>query len=124
VVGVVMAIAGGFVITASSGTQIDKNRKTYREYTSYYFIKRGKRKPYEAAEKLFINSSKTSSRMYAAHSTQSSVFVNQEYDGYLKLNDGTKLYLLSKKNKEKLATELNRIANFLNVPVLDNTSTR
>jgi hypothetical protein len=120
--GSVLVVAAGFILTAASGTEIDTVRKRYREYTSFYFIiKGGKWKVFDGAEKLFINSSKKSVRTYTAHTNHSSVFTAQEFNGYLKLIDGTKIHLLTSRKKEKLAASLNQAASFLHIPLQDNT---
>src|SRR5690349_955603 len=75
VMGSVLIVAGGFILTASSGTEIDTSKNVYREYMSFYFIlKNGKWRKFIGAEKLFINSSKTSTQMHTAHTNHSSVF--------------------------------------------------
>lgn len=76
---------------------------------------------FNGAEKLFINSSKKSTQLYTAHTNHSSVFTDQEFNGYLKLNDGTKIHLLTSRKKEKLAASLNKAASFLHIPLQDNT---
>lgn len=121
-IGFVLITAAGFILTAGSGTEIDKEKNLYREYSSFYFsIKSGKWKKFNGTEKLFINSAKNSAQMYTAHTSHSSVFTNQEFNGYLKLIDGTKIHLLKSRKKEKLVAIMNNAASFLNVPLQDNT---
>lgn len=121
-IGLILLVAAGFILSAASGTEIDKLGNRYREYTSFYFLIRGgKWKAFNGAEKIFINSSQNSSQMYTAHTSHSSTFVNQEFNGYLKLNDGTKILLISSRKKEKLTTMLNQAASFLKIPLQDNT---
>jgi hypothetical protein len=76
---------------------------------------------YLGAEKIFINSAKTTTRAYTAHTNHSAIFTGDEYNGYLKLIDGTKIHLLNSTKKEKLTTTLGKVASFLNVPLQDNT---
>jgi hypothetical protein len=122
VMGSVLIVAAGFILTAASGTEIEPSKNRYREYTSFYFIlKSGKWKKYYGAEKIFINSSKKSSQMHTAHTNHSAVFTDQEFNGYLKLNEGTKIHLLTSRKKEKLAASLNKAASFLHIPLQDNT---
>jgi hypothetical protein len=121
-IGFVLITAAGFILTAGSGTEIDKGKNMYREYSSFYFsIKSGKWKKFNGAEKLFINSSKKNTQMHTAHTNHSSVFTDLEFNGYLKLNDGTKIHLLTSRKKEKLAATLRSAASFLQVPLQDNT---
>lgn len=117
----VLILAGGFILTGSSGVEIDKVQKTYREYTSFFLIRRGKKKKYQDVEKLFINSSKTTTQMSSAKANHTTTFINQEFNGYLKFSDGQKLFLLSTRKKEKLETVLSSVSNFLQVPIQDTT---
>lgn len=122
VIGLVLMLASGFILSAASGTDIDKKENKYREYTSFCFlIKSGKWNTFSGAEKIFINSAKKNTRVYTAHTNQSAVFVKDEFNGYLKLNDGTKIFLLSSRKKEKLTATLNKAASFLQIPIQDNT---
>lgn len=125
VMGSVLIVAAGFILTAASGTEIDTSKNKYREYTAFYFIlKSGKWKMYNGAEKVFINSSKKSTKMHTAHTNHSSVFTDLEFNGYLKLDDGTKIHLLTSRKKEKLTAELNRAASLLECPLQDNTNSK
>lgn len=122
VLSLTLLMAGSFILSAHEGTDIDGPQKRYREYTAYYFfIKSGKWISFDMPEKLFINSTRKSSKMYTASTLNSSTFVKTAYNGYLKFTDGTKLHLLTSTKKEKLATELQNVASLLNIPVQDNT---
>ena len=121
-VGSILLIASGFILTAASGTEIDKSKNRYREYSSFYFIiKSGKWKSFNGAEKIFINKAKSSTQMHTARTNHSATFFKEEYNGYLKLTDGTKIHLSSNRKKERLAAKLNQAASFLNCPLQDNT---
>lgn len=120
--GLILIIASGFILSGYSGTDIDTAKGRYREYTSFFFmIKSGKWRAFTGAEKIYINSNRTGTQMYTAHTSQSSTFIKEEFNGYLKLNDGTKIHLLSSRKKEKLAATLNKAAGFLQIPLQDNT---
>lgn len=122
VMGLLVMLASGYILSAASGTEIDKAGNRYREYTSFYFLlKSGRWKAFPGVEKIFINSAKNNTRLYTAHTVHSSTFMNQQYNGYLKLNDGTKIFLLSGRNKEKLTATLIRAASFLKIKLQDNT---
>lgn len=125
VMGSVLMVAGGFILTAASGTEIEPSQNRYREYMSFYFIlKNGKWKKFNGAEKIYINSSKIRAVMHPTHmslANPSSVFKYTEYNAYLKLLDGAKIHLASNTNKEKLTASLNRAASFLQIPIQDNT---
>lgn len=122
VMGLVLMIAAGFILTAASGTEIDPPTYRYREYTSFYFIlKNGRWKPYSGIEKLFINSTQKRSQLHTAHTSHSSIFIHEEFNGYLKFTDGTKIHLLSSRKKGKLTAKLNQAATRLQAPLYDTT---
>jgi len=122
VIGIILSVAAGFILSAASGTEIDKAKNMYREYMSFYFIlKNGNWKKFMGAEKIFINQSNVSSTVYTAHTNQSAVFKNVEYNGFLKLSDGSKIHLINSRKKEKLTATLSKAASFLQIPLQDNT---
>ena len=119
VLGLCLLGASMFVFSGYSGIEIDKANGSYREYLSFLFLKSGKKIKYGAIEKIFINSSKVKQQMHTAHTSHSSIFTDIEFNGYLKLENGDKIHLLTKRKKEKLVLELNKIALFLNVQIDD-----
>lgn len=122
VIGAVLSFAGGFILSAASGTEIDLGKNRYREYIAFYFVIRsGKWRKFPGAEKLFINAAKTSTRAYTARTSHSSVFIDTEFNGYLKLNTGEKIHLINARKKEKLTSKLQPVASMLNCPLQDNT---
>lgn len=116
-----LLVTAAFILTAHEGTEVDPSARTYREYQSFLFIKKGKLKKYDGIEKIFVNSGRVSQKVYTAHTLQSSTFSSTEYNAYLKFNDGVKVFLLSKKNKVKLIAKLKNAGRILNVTVVDNT---
>jgi hypothetical protein len=121
IISLFLLVTAAFVLTAHEGTEIDSASHTYREYQSFLFIKKGKPKKYERIEKIFVNAGKVSQKIYTAHTSSSSTFSSIEYNAYLKFSDGVKIFLLSKKSKEKLLQKLNDAARVLGVAVVDNT---
>ena len=115
-------LAGASILTAHEGTEINPSTRTFREYNSFLFLKRGRNKKYSAIEKIFVNSGKVSQRIYTAHTMNSGIFTNMEYNAFLKFEDGVKVFLVSHKNKNRLLLKLNKIGRALNVPVVDNTT--
>jgi hypothetical protein len=118
---IVLISVGGFILSGSEGTEIDKAAKRYKEYNSFFFIKSGENVAYSGIEKIFINTSKSKQRMYTAHTMHGSVYENVDYNGFLKFNDGTKIHVLRKRRKEDLLKALEKIASFLDVQIEDNT---
>ena len=120
ILSICLILVSGLVLTAQEGTEIDKSMRRYREYKSFFFIKSGRWMNYKQVEKIFVNSSKSSQRLYTAHTTKSSIFENIDYNGFLKFSDNKKVHLLKKRKKAELLKALNPIARFLEVPVEDN----
>ena len=123
ILSVFLFVTAAFILTAHEGTEIDPSSKTYREYQSFLFVKKGSMKSYDSIEKIFVNSGKSVQRVYTAHTSQSSTFSSVEYNAYLKFSDGVKVFLLSKRNKPKLLDKLRDAARILNVALVDNTKT-
>lgn len=122
IIGLALCVAGFFITTAYSGTEIDPHHKTIREYNAYFFIKTGKATPYNGIEKLFINSNKVSQKLYTAHTLNSTTFRGMEFNAYLKLESGEKILLLRMKDKAKLLKKLDPISAVLNTPLSDLTT--
>lgn len=117
----VLILAGVFALVSNEGTEVDVNNQTYREYTSFFFVKTGKFSPYSGAEKIFLTKGKRSQQMYTAHTTHSSVFENVVYNAYLKLSSGEKIHLLTGKDKDRVIKRLVPLSTGLNVEITDHT---
>ncbi|HRK54728.1 MAG TPA: hypothetical protein PK185_12490 [Cyclobacteriaceae bacterium] len=118
---ILVFIPGIFLSLASEGFEIDTMRKCYREYYSFIFLKMGKYQPYQSIEKLFVNRSQESQRIYSAHTNKSSIFTNEVFNAYLKFSSGEKILLRKGKKKEKLIAQMNLISQSLQTQVMDNT---
>ncbi len=118
---ILVLIPGLFLISGGEGFEIDTQRKIYREYCSFIFMKTGKYQPYQSIEKLFVNRSQESQRIYSAHTSQSSTFTNEVFNAYLKFSSGEKILLRKGKKKVKLMAQLNLINQSLQTQVIDNT---
>jgi hypothetical protein len=116
-----LILASLFILSGYSGTEIDLKRGIFREYRSFFFQKSGKRLKFNSIEKIYINRSKTTRKVYTAHTNHSSVFSNVEYNAWLKLDDGRKIHLLSKSDKSKLTGILNGVSRSLMVRIEDQT---
>lgn len=121
VLAIICIVVGLLIVTAKSGIIIDPSSKFYQPYYSVLFLKTGRKKPFTSVEKMYINANKVSQKIYTAHTLQSSTFKDIEYDGYIKFADGTKSYLLSSKNKNKLKEQLRQPAYLLKTELIDNT---
>jgi hypothetical protein len=118
---IVLVIISLLIITGTSGFQIDHTLKKYREFNAFLFVRFGSWQSYQAVDTIFINSGKSTQRVYSAHTTQSISFVDREFNGYLKFSDGEKVCVLTTKNKKKLSKKLDTLARYLGVEVADYT---
>lgn len=117
----IFALIGLTVLTAYSGTEINFANNTYREYNSTLFIRKGASKKFCSIEKVFINKAKVSQRMYTAHTSKSSTFHHIIFNAYLKFDDGTKIFLTSRKNKDQLMKIMEPITTILAMDLADDT---
>ena len=123
VVSLILIVISTFVLTGYSGTEIDTQRKRFREYRSFFFLKEGKHFPFNGIEKIYINSSRTTQKVHTAHTNHSSVFSSIEYNAWLKFDNGSKVHLLSKGDKGKLMRKLNDVCVSLGTRLEDQTTT-
>ena len=121
VIALLLILISVVILTAHEGTEINSSARTYREYNSFLFIRSGQHKKYSGIEKIFINSEKVSQKMYTPHTLDSSTFRHINYNAWLKFDNGVKVHLMSKKDKEALLGMLGKIAMFLNTSVVDAT---
>lgn len=117
----ILVVAGTLVWVSSEGTEIDVDKKTFREYTSFLFIKTGKFQHYQEIEKIYVTKSKQSQQMYTAHTTHSSVFEDVVYNAYLKFTSGEKVHLMTRKDKDKILKELGPLSKKLTLDVVDHS---
>ncbi|MDZ4716449.1 MAG: hypothetical protein SH819_13380 [Cytophagales bacterium] len=119
---ILLIVAGVTLLTGYSGTEIDVVSKTFREYHSYLFIRSGATEKYNTIDRIFINYSKVTEKMYTAHTLNSSTFRSILYNAYLKFDDGKKIFLTSRKNKAKLIRILEPVAVVLETQLVDTTA--
>lgn len=118
---ILFVMVGVLLATSFSGTDIDIEKNRYKEYNTYFFIKSGDENYYSGIEKIFINSAKSSQKIYTAHTLNSKTFDDIIYNAYVKFDEGKKIQILQSKNKEDLLDQLNTVAKFLNTNIQDNT---
>ncbi|HEY3429140.1 MAG TPA: hypothetical protein VGK39_00600 [Cyclobacteriaceae bacterium] len=118
---IVLFLASVLVLSCAEGTEVNINDKTFREYTSYFFIKAGKFNSFSPVEKIYITQGKESQRVYTAHTNHSSTFENVVHNGYLKFSTGEKIHLLREKHKDKLVQKLTPLSHGLHVEIVDHS---
>lgn len=115
-----LVIIALIIFTAQRGIEFDGLKKTYRVYNSFVFIKTGKSLKYEKVEKIYINLSKVSQKIYS-RANMATTFNNLEYDAYLMFSNSEKVFLFSGKNKKKVLNRLEDLSSFFQLDVSDNS---
>lgn len=121
IVGLILIFIGAVIVTGYEGTEISTSAKTYREYNSFLFIKKGEIKRYAGIERIFINAGKVSQRMNPPLTAGTKTYTSIEYNAWLKFTDGTKVFLKSDRNKTRLINKLKASASLLNTTVVNLT---
>lgn len=116
-----LVIFGGvlFVFTGTEGTEIDMERKRYREYTSLFFMRSGEWIDFDEIEKVYINKNKMRQRLSTYRSVHTAEFFFPEFSVYLKFNEEEKVQLQKNKVKRPLVKKAQLWAEQLNVPLYD-----
>lgn len=119
IISLVSSIAGLLMLTARYGLALDVEQHRYQEYVRLLFYKNGPWLSYTGIEKIFVNKLKVSQTMVtrtgARFDTQS-----QDYQAYLKFDNGTKVELDGDSNKEKLFLRLRKYNEMLQAVIQDN----
>ena len=115
----VLLIAGILILTAYDGVEFDTSEKKFRQYNSFLFIKTGKIERYDEIEKLFINKSRDSQRVFTAYTNHAAVFRNEKFNAYLKFSNGEKIHLFSKKDKDAVLVKLGSVSQALGIGITD-----
>ncbi len=100
-VGVALVIVGTMLLTTRYGIQVDPFHKTYTEYTWLLGRKIGKPVSFQFIEKFYINpvtdQAEFMSRAGIRYDLRKHVF-----KAFMKLDDGTKLYIGTGRTEDKL----------------------
>jgi hypothetical protein len=106
------------IFTGHYGLEIDFTKKTFKNYSSFLGLKFGKRKTFDAVEKIFINSRNIRESLHSRANNPGN-FRYIEYKSFLKFSNGRKISLISRKNKEKLLKQMRNIAKDLKAEIVD-----
>ncbi len=105
------------IFTSYRGIEFDRLAKSYRIYNAFLYWKTGKTASYTGLDKLYIHSVKVSQKVYTMVTT-GITSKNTVYDAYLKLEDGSRIYLTSHKSRDILMKRLQPLARFLKLDIL------
>ncbi len=120
-IGPIIILLALLIFTGRDGVVFYPLEKLYKPYRSFLFIKFGEKKPYQSIDMIYVNAGKYSQKIYTAHTMQHMTKKSIEYNAFVKLSDGEKLYLGFSKDKPKLIQRFNRIAEILGTSLQDNT---
>jgi hypothetical protein len=81
-IGLAVALLGGFICFTFNGVQLNMENKTIRSYTSYFGIKRGKTKDISAYPFICIFKSNKRYKMFG-RANQSASYTKMTYDIYV-----------------------------------------
>lgn len=116
----VLFLISALVLSAAEGTEINITNNTFREYTSYLYIKTGKFDSIPPVEKLFITKGKETDRVYT-RANLSFEYENVVHYGFLKFSSGEKIQLLRDKKKERLIQNLVPLSKGLKIEIIDHS---
>lgn len=118
---IALSISLGFicilVLTTHYGLGVNEKQKTYRDYLWVIGIRTGQIKKFEKIEYLFAKKNKLTQGGYFSSLRYS--FQRDQYDGFIKFDEQSKIHLATRDDKKELMKVLNRIANDLKLEVVD-----
>lgn len=115
--GIIFILIGLILITTHYRLEVDFESRRYRDYVWLLGFKIGASEPFEKIEYIFVKKSKMSQNMNSLISSRT--FTKDVFDAYLKLDGHETIHLLSKENKSKLVSRLTKIADMLQVKIID-----
>lgn len=121
--GIAIAIAL-LILTAYEGTEINPDARTIREYYAFLFVKTGTANKYRNIEEIALHKATVSQRIFTPRTMNSSTFSHVEYNAYLKLGGGEKIFLFGGRNKSKVKARADEVARRLNTTVADHAVVR
>ena len=113
-------IPGLIILTGYYGLEIYPGKGEYRNFKSFLFIKTGPWIAYDGIEKIFINSSHETQKVYT-RVTEGPTIRKKYYNAYLKFKNGDKVFLISRKNRISLIKKLSKLSDQLGLEITDNT---
>lgn len=121
IVGVVLLLPGGLILTSFSGFEIDFKNKKYRRYNSFFRFKFGQWQELKPVAKIYINKIKTSQKMYS-QANLSSTLRGFCFKSYIKFSNEERVFIVEKKDKNNLIELLQPLATSLKLEIIDNSA--
>ena len=109
------------IFTGSFGLELKTEKKEYRIYNSFLFVKRGQWKNYNSIEKIYITSSISKQKVYT-RVTGGPTIRKENFNAYLKFDEGETVLLRSYKNKKSLMNGLKKLSEKLGLEITDHSA--
>lgn len=100
--------------------EIDTESRSYANLIQILSYSSGKRIAFGAVEKIFINECRVAQTIHRYSTGAPATFRNVEYRAFLKLENGDKIFLLRKREADKLKKHLEDLANSLQTEIVEN----
>lgn len=121
-VSIVMLLGSILIFTAHAGFEIDREKKEYREFNSFMGIRKSKVHTFQTVNRLLINSDRVTQRYGRQLFKNKKELAYREYNIYLELQGGQRIYVATRKNKGELLHLAKALAAYLNVQVSDHSA--
>nr|AIA17197.1 Unknown Function [uncultured bacterium] len=118
----IFTLACLFVFTAAEGTEIDLQKKAFREYTSIYFVKTGGWVGFDTIEKVYVNRNKVRQNMNPSRTGLTRSVTFMQFSAFVKFNEEEIVELIKHRNKDVVMKKAKAWAEQLNVALYDNAS--
>jgi len=116
VAGLIFAIVGGIFLSTHYRLEVDFESGYYKDYVWFFGFKNGPKQRFERLDYIFIKQIKVSQNLNSLISTNT--ISKKAFDGYLKI-DGEPIHLLTNENKSDLTSRLRKIAEELELKLVD-----
>lgn len=120
-IALIIAAGCAFVFSGFEGTEINLDKKQFREYTTVFFVKTGEWIPFETIEKIYVNKNKMKQTLRPSRTAFATEISFSEFSVFLKFSDEEIVKLRKNKFKKKVMTRAKQWADQLEAPLYDNT---
>ena len=108
------------IFTGYYGVEINAVKKKYRTFNSILFFKKGSWESFDDVEKIFVNSSFSSQKVYT-RVTDGPIIRKKFYNAYIKFKAGENVFLTSRKTKNSIFKKLRRLSVQIGMKITDHT---
>lgn len=100
--------------------EIDVENRTYADLIQILSLSWGKKVAFGPVEKIFINECQVGQTIHRYSTGAPATFRSMEYKAFLKLQNGDKVFLLSKMEPERLKESIAGLASELQTDIIEN----